>query len=112
MSQPRGSLMSMRRASARQSEPRHGMAARPDPILGSMNVTAPSAVQIATTAINRSQANLRKDATVVASSSTVMSKDTIAAIIDSRQQVLYTSAAARLINASDEMMQSLLDVHA
>jgi hypothetical protein len=77
-----------------------------------MNVTAPSAVQSATTAINRSLNNLRKDATVVANSDTVMSKDTIAAMIDSRQQVLYTSAAAKLISASDDMMASLLDVRA
>ena len=77
-----------------------------------MNVTAPPALQSATSAITRSLNNLRKDATVVANSDTVMSKDTIAALVDSRQQVLYTSAAAKLISASDEMLASLLDVKA
>jgi hypothetical protein len=77
-----------------------------------MNVAAPSALQSATTTISRSLNNLRKDATVVANSSTVMSGDTIEALVDSRQQVLYTSAAAKLISASDEMLASLLDIHA
>ncbi|HEV8444319.1 MAG TPA: hypothetical protein VGQ27_12600 [Steroidobacteraceae bacterium] len=77
-----------------------------------MNVTAPPALQSATTSITRSLNNLRKDATVVANSDTVMSKDTIAALVDSRQQVLYTSAAAKLISASDDMLASLLDVKA
>jgi flagellar hook-associated protein FlgK len=36
----------------------------------------------------------------------------IAALVDSRQQVLYTSAAAKLISASDDMLASLLDVKA
>jgi len=77
-----------------------------------MNVTAPPALQSATSAITRSLNNLRKDATVVANSDTVMSKDTIAALVDSRQQVLYTSAAAKLISASADMLASLLDVKA
>jgi hypothetical protein len=77
-----------------------------------MNVTAPPALQSATSSITRSLNNLRKDATVVANSDTVMSKDTIAALVDSRQQVLYTSAAAKLISASDDMLASLLDVKA
>lgn len=77
-----------------------------------MNVTAPSALQSATTTINRSQVDLRKDASVVANSQGVESHDTLAALVDSRQQVLYTSAAAKLIKASDEMLASLLDVHA
>jgi len=77
-----------------------------------MNVTAPSALQSATSAIQRSQAGLRKDATVVASSDTATSRETIEALVDSRQQVLYTSAAAKLIRTSDEMLASLLDIHA
>jgi hypothetical protein len=31
-------------------------------------------------------------------------------LIESRQQVLYTQAAAKLISASDEMTKSLLDI--
>jgi hypothetical protein len=40
------------------------------------------------------------------------SKDTVAALVDSRQQVLYTQTAAKLIRADDEMTKCLLDVHA
>jgi hypothetical protein len=72
----------------------------------------PGAAQIATGAIQRSVDSLRKDADVVARSTDVSSRETLGALIDSRQQVLYTAAAARLINASDEMIRSLLDVHA
>ena len=77
-----------------------------------MNVATPSALQSATATINRSQANLRQDASVVANSQAVESRDTLAALVDSRQQVLYTAAAAKLISASDEMLASLLDVRA
>jgi hypothetical protein len=33
-------------------------------------------------------------------------------MIDARQQVLYTKAAARILSAADEMTKALLDVHA
>jgi hypothetical protein len=36
----------------------------------------------------------------------------VAALVDSRQQVLYTQAAARIISATDIMTKSLLDIHA
>ena len=72
----------------------------------------PSALQTATGSIRQSMKNVDKDAAVVASSSDVGSRDTLAALVDSRQQVLYTSAAAKLIKASDDMLASLLDVHA
>jgi len=78
-----------------------------------MNVTAgPNALQSATAMINRSQAGLRRDAAVVASPQGVTSPGTIAALIDSRQQLLYTSAGAKMIQASEDMLASLLDVHA
>src|SRR5262245_55018593 len=85
-----------------------------DPILVGMNgITAiPGAAQIATNAIHRSVDNLRKDANIVAQSNDVTSRETLGAMIDSRQQVLYTAAAAKLISASDEMLASLLDVRA
>jgi len=67
---------------------------------------------IATGAIHRSIDNLRKDADIVARSTDVTSRETLGALVDSRQQVLYTAAAAKLINASDEMLRRLLDVHA
>jgi len=83
------------------------------PILDGMSITAiPGAAQIATNAIHRSVDNLREDASIVARSNDVTSRETLGALIDSRQQVLYTAAAAKLIKASDEMLASLLDVHA
>ena len=69
----------------------------------------PSSLQTATSAINRSVKAVAADASVVATKG-VASKETIEALIDSRQQVLYTSAAAKLISASDEMTRSLIDV--
>lgn len=68
--------------------------------------------QIATGAIRKSVDRLRQDAHVVANSQTVDSRNTIEALVDARQQVLYTKAAARIISASDEMTRALLDIHA
>ena len=72
----------------------------------------PSALQSATSAIHRSVKTLAKDADVVAKSPAVESRETLNALVDSRQQLLYTSAAARLIRASDEMTKTLLDIRA
>ena len=72
----------------------------------------PSAFQSATSAVHRAVKAAEKDAVVVANSSAVGSPDTLDALVDSRHQLLYTRAAARIISASDEMMQSLLDVRA
>ena len=69
----------------------------------------PNAVQTATNAINRSVKAVAADASVVAQQG-VTSPDTIAALIDSRQHLLYTSAAAKLISASDEMTKSIIDI--
>jgi hypothetical protein len=72
----------------------------------------PSARQSATGAIRRAEKAVDQDAAVVANSSAVESPDTLGALIDSRQQLLYTRAAAKIIRTSDEMMQSLLDIRA
>ena len=76
------------------------------------SIPAASAAQIATSAIRKSQNELRKDASVVANQSDPSSKDAITAMVDSRQQLLYTQAAARIINTSNEMIGSLLDTKA
>lgn len=68
----------------------------------------PGAMQSATSTIQRAVNTVAKNADVVANSQ-VMSRETIEALISSRQQVLYTSAAAKLISVSDEMTQSLID---
>ena len=72
----------------------------------------PSAMQSATSAINRSLKKLDANAHVVATSQSVMSKDTIQALLDSRQQLLYTKAAAKIMTAADEVMQSAIDIRA
>lgn len=64
--------------------------------------------RIATGAIQRSTNALSQDAALVADPG-VASRDLVEALVDSKQQVLYTAAAAKLINASDEMTRSLLD---
>ncbi len=72
----------------------------------------PGALQSATGAIHRSLNALDQDANVIARSSAVESRDTLQALIDSRQQLLYTKAAAKIIAASDEMQQSIIDIRA
>jgi hypothetical protein len=72
----------------------------------------PSALQSATGAIQKSHKALEKDANVIARSNSVESRDTLAALIDSRQQLLYTKAAAKLISAADEITQSVIDIRA
>lgn len=72
----------------------------------------PSAFQSATGAINRSLDALKKDANVVARSEAVESPDTLRALIDSKQQVLYTQAAAKIISAADEIQKSIVDIRA
>jgi len=72
----------------------------------------PSARQSATGAIHRAVKAFDSDASVVANSSAIDSSDPLGVLIDSRQQLLYTRAAARIIRASDEMTQSLLDIRA
>lgn len=69
-------------------------------------------MQSAGTAINRAVAGANRDAAVVASASTVDSSNVLAALIDSRQQLLYTQAGAKLIETANQMMGSLLDIRA
>ena len=66
------------------------------------------AIPVATGAIQRSTKALVQDATVVAHAG-VASGDLVAALVDSKQQVLYTAAAAKLIGVADELTRSLLD---
>jgi hypothetical protein len=70
----------------------------------------PSAQQSATSSIQRAVGSLRKDAHDVANSSGVASRETIQALLDSRQQLIYTQAAAKIISVSDEMQKSLIDI--
>ena len=72
----------------------------------------PSALQSATSTINRAVKAAEKDAAVIANSSAVESRETIGALVDSRQQLLYTRMAAKILSTSDEMTKSLLDIRA
>jgi hypothetical protein len=72
----------------------------------------PGALQSATGAINRNLRALDKDAAVIARSPAVESRETVHALVDSRQQLLYTQVAAKIIRATDEMTESLLDIRA
>ena len=72
----------------------------------------PSALQSATGAIHRALKAEDKDAAVIANSSAVESPGTLHAMVDARQQLLYTRAAAKIVSASDEMTKTLLDIRA
>jgi hypothetical protein len=72
----------------------------------------PTALQSATGAIQKAQKALETDADAIARSSSAESRDTLEALIDSRQQLLYTKAAAKLFSVSDEITQSLIDIRA
>jgi hypothetical protein len=75
------------------------------------SITAiPTALQSGVGAIQRAVKAADKDAAVVANSSAVESSATLDALVDAREQVLYTRVAARIVNASDEMTKSLLDI--
>jgi hypothetical protein len=72
----------------------------------------PSAIQSASAAINRGVTAVNRDAAVVASSSIEKPGDVLPALIDSRQQQLYVQAAARLMSTADQMLGTLIDIHA
>jgi hypothetical protein len=76
----------------------------------------PGSFQSAISTIQRSVKKLDDDASVVATSAVDRpeggTKDVVAALVDSRQQVLYTQAAAKIIRATDAMTKTLLDIHA
>lgn len=69
-------------------------------------------MQIAANGIRKAMGQLTSDAQVVASSIDPASDGTIHALIDARQQLLYTQAGARMISSANQMMSSLLDVRA
>lgn len=67
-------------------------------------------MQIAAGGIRKAVSNVARDAHAVANSTDVMSRDTMEALIDAKQQVLYTRAGARMISVANEMMGTLLDI--
>jgi len=70
------------------------------------------ALQSATNTLQKALRAQDQDAQVIANADAADSGKAVAALVDSRQQVLYTQAAARVISASDVMTRTLLDIHA
>ncbi len=71
-----------------------------------------SALQSAGVAINRAVAGFTRDAAAVASASITSSGELLPALIDAKQQLLYTQAAAKMMQTADQMMGTLLDIRA
>ena len=76
------------------------------------SASIPNAFQSASATIGRAVASLNKDAATVASAAISDGGDLLTALIDSRQQLLYTQAGARMIETANQMMGTLLDVRA
>lgn len=72
----------------------------------------PNIMQSARSTIDRAVRAATRDAATVASAPANPTVDLVAALIDARQQVLYTQAGARMIETADQMMGALLDVRA
>ncbi len=73
----------------------------------------PNAFQGASTTISRAVAGASADASAVASSS--MGGDPnamLTALVDARQQLLYTQAGAKMMNTASEMLGTIIDISA
>lgn len=72
--------------------------------------SAPSLVQSASTLMSRATSAMNNAAATVASAGNV--NEVLPAMIDARQQLLYTQAAAKMISTANSMLGSLIDTHA
>ena len=89
-----------------------------DTVLSTMSAISslanlPNAFQGASTTISRAVAGANADASAVASSS--MGGDPsamLAALVDARQQLLYTQAGAKMMNTASEMLGTIIDISA
>jgi flagellar hook-associated protein FlgK len=72
--------------------------------------SASNLVQSAGTIINRATNAASNASAAVASATSV--NEMLPAMIDARQQLLYTQAAAKMISTANAMMGSLIDTHA
>jgi flagellar hook protein FlgE len=64
------------------------------------------------TAITRGAAGVSRDAAVVAGASSVDTGQVLTALIDSRQQLMYTQAGAKMMETASQMMGTLIDIRA
>lgn len=72
--------------------------------------SASNLAQSASTLINRATNAVSNASATVASATSV--NEVLPAMIDARQQLLYTQAAAKMISTANAMMGSLIDTHA
>ncbi len=70
-------------------------------------------MQSAATTINRSVDGVSRDAAVVAGASMGDGgEQMLAALIDSKQQLLYTQAGAKMMETAGQMLGSIIDISA
>jgi hypothetical protein len=70
-------------------------------------------MQSATTTIHRSVDGVSRDAAVVAGASMGDGgEQMLAALIDSKQQLLYTQAGAKMMETAGQMLGSIIDIKA
>jgi hypothetical protein len=74
----------------------------------------PDIMQSASATISRAVAGASSDAAVIAGASTggVDNGELLAALIGSRQQLMYTQAGAKMMETASQMMGSLVDIRA
>lgn len=72
--------------------------------------SVPNIVQSASTTFGRAATAMNNAAATVASGADV--NEMLPAMIDARQQLLYTQAAAKMISTANAMMGSLIDTRA
>ena len=84
---------------------------RPHDAAMSLSISSvPNVFQSASTAISRATSALSDASATVASATSA--SEILPAMIDARQQLLYTQAAAKMISTANAMMGSLIDTHA
>ena len=69
-------------------------------------------MQSASTAISRSVAGASQDAAIVAGGSAVDGEQMLSALLDSKQQLLYTQAGAKMMETASQMLGTLIDISA
>jgi hypothetical protein len=67
----------------------------------------------ASTTISRAVAGASRDAAAVASATGAQDPNAmLAALVDARQQLLYTQAGAKMMNTASEMLGTIIDISA
>ena len=72
-----------------------------------------NAFQGASTTISRAVAGAGRDAAAVASATGTQDPSAmLSALVDARQQLLYTQAGAKMMNTASEMLGTIIDISA